>query len=154
MLSYTSKSARRASYGFTLIEVMITVAIIGILAAIALPAYSDYILRGKLVDAPNNLSSIRASMEQYYQDNRTYLSLAPAVSPCTAASLPTLKDFTLTCPVLTATTYTITATGKAASQTTGFIYSVTQANVQTSTVGATWGGTVAACWIMKKGAAC
>ena len=144
--------------GFTLIEVMIVVAIVAILAAIALPSYSDYVLRGKLVEATNMLSATRANMEQYYQDNRTYITSATIPSPCDATSLTTLnaslKNFTLTCsPTPTATTYTLVATGSTGA-TTGFIYSITDANVQTSTVGSTWGGANYACWVMKRGTTC
>src|SRR5574341_294426 len=73
----------RASAGFTLIEVMITVAIVAILAGIAYPTYTDYIVRGRLVDAATALRATRARMEQYYQDNRTYTSVSSSiVSPC------------------------------------------------------------------------
>ncbi|MBC7938818.1 MAG: prepilin-type N-terminal cleavage/methylation domain-containing protein, partial [Chitinophagaceae bacterium] len=58
--------------GFTLIELMITVAIIAILAMVAVPSYRDHILRGQLVDATNGLSSVRANMERHFQDNRSY----------------------------------------------------------------------------------
>jgi len=143
--------------GFTLIEVMVTVAIIGILAAVALPAYTDYVLRGQITEATSNLSSIRASMEQYFQDNRTYADVGGAIlAPCNATNLAAIqtKYFTLSCPVQTATTYTITATGIAGKATAGFTYSITNANVQTSTMGSRWGGATNACWIVSKGSTC
>jgi len=62
--------------GFTLIEVMIAVAIVGILIAIALPSYRNYVIRGKLVAGTNALANMRAQMEQYYQDNRTYATVS------------------------------------------------------------------------------
>jgi prepilin-type N-terminal cleavage/methylation domain-containing protein len=87
IFSLPSSSARQRA--FTLIEVMIVVAIIAILAAIALPSYLDYILRGRITDATNGLSAIRADMERYFQDNRTYAAVAgpPAFTPpCSDAS--------------------------------------------------------------------
>lgn len=140
--------------GFTLIELMIAVAIMGILAAIALPAYNDSILRGKLADASTSLSTVRANMEQYYQDNRSYLDgVAPITSPCSA--LPALTNFTLTCPTLTASTYTITATGKGTVP-SQFVYTIDQTGAQTSKVSTAWdsSGTTYSCWIMKKGGTC
>jgi len=59
--------------GFTLIELMIVVVVIGILASIGIPAYNDYVTRGKLVEATSALSDGRIKMEQYFQDNRTYV---------------------------------------------------------------------------------
>ncbi len=152
---YTNQShpARHLKSGFTLIEVMIAVAIIGILAAIALPNYRDYVLRGKLVDATNNLATTRAAMEQYYQDNRAY-SITAASSPCLPANLALLKDFTLSCTLPTALTYLITASGKAGGPTAGFTYTVDNLNAMTTTVGASWGGGASLCWIMRKGATC
>ncbi len=60
--------------GFSLIELMVTVAIVAILAAIALPSYYEYITRSRLVDAHTRLGDLRIQMEKYFQDNRTYLS--------------------------------------------------------------------------------
>lgn len=154
MNKVTMRRTGRRQTGFTLIELMIAVAIVGILSAVALPAYNDYILRGKLIEASTTLSTVRANMEQYYQDNRTYLSgTAPITSPC--AALPALKNFSLTCPTLTASTYTITATGTAGVP-SQFIYTIDQTGTQTSKVSTAWDSTATTfqCWIMKKGATC
>ena len=61
----------RAS-GFTLIELMITVAVIAILAAIAIPAYGDYVRRSKITEASSSLSDMRNRLEQYFLDNRQF----------------------------------------------------------------------------------
>ncbi len=58
--------------GFTLIEMMITVAIVAILASVALPSYSEYVLRSKTEEATSGLAELRVRMEQYFQDNRKY----------------------------------------------------------------------------------
>ena len=59
--------------GFTLIEVMVVVAIVGILAAIALPSYADYVRRSKIIEATAGCPTMRTRMEQYFLDNRTYV---------------------------------------------------------------------------------
>jgi prepilin-type N-terminal cleavage/methylation domain-containing protein len=128
-----SPPPRRAA-GFTLIELMITVLIVAILAAIAIPSYRNYVIRGQLVDATNGLSGLRANMERYYQDNRTYMSTGAYTSPCLVAGL-TSGTFTLTCTgtgAPTLTTYVLTATGSA--NTAGFVYTVDQQNNEATTV--------------------
>jgi prepilin-type N-terminal cleavage/methylation domain-containing protein len=59
--------------GYTLIEMMITVAIIGILAAVAIPAYNGYVQTGKQAEAKAGLSTIALLEEQYFAENRTYI---------------------------------------------------------------------------------
>lgn len=58
--------------GFTLVEVMIAVAIIGVLAAIAIPAYSDYQERARVYQATTDIASMSVQIEHYFQENRIY----------------------------------------------------------------------------------
>jgi type IV pilus assembly protein PilE len=142
----------RASYspGFSLVELMIVVAIIGILSAIATPSYTSYVTRGRIPDATSNLATKRVQLEQYFQDNRTYLG-APACNSDTAAS----SYFDFECTVENADAFTLRAQGKGAM--TGFIYTVDQSNARTTTVGAGapsgWTGS-STCWITAKGGVC
>ncbi len=53
--------------GFTLLELLIVLAIIGILSAIAIPSYRDYIIRGKITEATSNLGDMRIKLEQFYR---------------------------------------------------------------------------------------
>ena len=137
--------------GFTLIEVMIVVAIIGILAAIAIPSYADYVTRGKIPEAISGLSDMRVKLEQHYQDNRTYVGACVAG---TVAPLPTATaNFGFTCPTLTATTYIVRATGIGSMA--GFDFEVNQLNGRSSTAvpSKNWVGN-AACWATKKDGSC
>ncbi|WP_417066920.1 type IV pilin protein [Niveibacterium terrae] len=140
------------NHGFTLIEVMIVLAIVAILSAIALPSYSDYVLRSKLPEAFSTLSDLRIKLEQYYQDNSRYADAA-AGTTCGIA-MPTGKYFTYTCAAVDdggTQTYTLTATGK--DSVSGFTYKVTDTNAK-STTATSWGITSDSCWIAKKGGEC
>lgn len=138
--------------GFTLIEVMVVVAIIGILAAIAIPNYADYVTRSRVPEAISGLSDMRVRMEQYFQDNRTY---AGACVTNTVAPLPTATNFLFACPVLTATTYSVTATGNNPGPMAGFSYAVDQSNLRSSTMSSpsTWTSN-ANCWVTKRDGSC
>jgi prepilin-type N-terminal cleavage/methylation domain-containing protein len=144
--------------GFTLIELMVTVAIVAILAALAYPSYRNYVIRGQLVNATNGLAALRANMERFYQDNRTYQSVGTTfISPCLATPAPVSGPFTLSCTgtgAPTTTGYILTATGS--GNTNGFVFTVDQSNTQVTTVSSpapsSWTtGSPFACWITKPG---
>lgn len=142
------------SRGFTLIELMIAVAIIAILAAIALPSYSDYVRRGRVTEAVSGLSGWRVKMEQYFQDNRVYNGTPAACDPASIAPPPTAQYFTFTCaPAPTATTYTLVATGNGAMA--GYQYTVNESNARTTvmTSPSTWPSS-GTCWVLKKDGSC
>ena len=134
--------------GFTLIEIMIVVAIIGILASIALPAYTNYVSKARATDATSTLADMRIRMEQFFQDSRTYTG-----GPCAAPASANTTFFDFDCngvvsAALPATTYTLKATGKGTMA--GFSYTVDQVNVK----GSTTPGSSGACWITSKGGSC
>lgn len=128
--------------GFTLIEIMVVVAIIGILASIAMPNYTNYVKKGKAAEATSTLAEARVKMEQFFQDNRTY-----AGGPCT--TLAAGKYFTYACGAPDSTTYKITATG--VGDMSNFSFDVNEANVKNSTYDGTTGN---GCWLTGKGATC
>lgn len=133
--------------GFTLIEVMVTVGIVAILSAVALPIYTKYVLRGDLTEALGNLASYRIMIEQFYQDNRTY-----AAGVACGAAVPTGTYFTYTCATSTAgQKYTMTATGNTSTPAAGYVYTINQLNVQATTaVGAHSAcSTSATAWVTK-----
>lgn len=143
----TSPAARRRA-GFTLIEVMVVVAIVGILAAVALPAYSDYVIRGKIPDATSVLATKRVLLEQFFQDNRTYVG-----APACAADSTSSQYFDFSCTVQTATSFTLQAAGKATMA--GFNFTIDQSAAKTSAITASgWAAESASCWIIRKGGGC
>lgn len=134
--------------GFTLIEVMIVVAIVAILASIALPSYRDYIRRGSLPEAFSFLSDSRVKLEQYYQDQRSY---GPAGGTACGTTAPSgLKYFTISCALNSATDnqgYTLKATGNAGTPADGHVYTLTSGNAK-ATVTFKGAASGKGCWLI------
>jgi type IV pilus assembly protein PilE len=126
---------KRGESGFTPIDTIALVAVLGILAAIGAPNYSRYVMRGQLVEAGNALSEYQVRMEQFYQDNRTYAK----AGMCGQAVPTNLDDFVIACAIAAGgQAFTATATG--AGSTAGFVYAINQANVRSTTaVPSHWG---------------
>lgn len=133
--------------GFTLIELMIVVAIVGILAAIALPSYIDYLVRGKIPEATSNLAAKRVQLEQFFQDNRTYAG-APACNDDASSS----KYFTFSCDSADAAGYALKAEG--VDSMAGFTFTLDQNNAKATTAVPSGWTTNASCWVTKKGGEC
>lgn len=129
-MSYT---ARNKSTGFTLIELMVTTAIVAILSAIAIGAYGNYIRSSKLSESFAMLGDYRLKMEQFKQDNRSY---ADSLNPNTCGiALPTSsKYFDFSCTIAAAgTQFTATAANKAGTglgNAADYSYSIDQDGAQ------------------------
>ena len=98
--------------GFTLIEMMIVVAIVAILAAIAYPAYTDAITKARRADGVDALLNIQASQEKYRANNPTYGTLVQIGEGATSED----GYYALALASITATGYTATADGTGSSQ--------------------------------------
>lgn len=145
----------KVNQGFTLIEVMIAVAIIGILATIALPSYQDYVRRGQITEATGNLATHRVQMEQWYQDNRVYTVGGDGTGGCgqPVPSGGSAEFFVYSCEG-TSQTFKTMATGVAGSLTADFIYTINETNTRATEKIGVWGSTLpssaATSWIVKK----
>lgn len=138
---------KRMQHGFTLIEVLVTVVIVGILMTVALPVYNDYVIRGRLTEAFSALGTAQPAAEQFWSNNRTYAGFDTAVNfPASTA------NFTYALSGATASAYTVTATG--VGKMAGFVYTIDQNGSRATTGSPSGWGTSTTCWVDHKGGSC
>lgn len=105
-MNFSTMPAARTK-GFTLIEVMIVVAIIGILAAVAYPSYLSYIIRANRAAAESFMMELSSKQERYVLDKRSYTA---TVSDLMSVPGEVSQNYDVTIENVAATTYTIKAT--------------------------------------------
>jgi type IV pilus assembly protein PilE len=157
----TARETQRRERGFTLIEMLIVVAIVAILAKIAFPYYGYHVVRSHITEAVSTLSTYRVKLEQYYQDNGNY-GTGGLCGVTSAMAAPGTVYFNYACTASSSTGgatddgYTITATGNAGQGMTGFVYTVDQLNNRSSAITASgWKNpTPNNCWATRKDGTC
>jgi len=134
------KAVRKAQQGFTLIELMIVVAIIGILAAVAIPAYRDYTIKARMSNVIASTMAVKTAMAECLQDNGALASCDTAAKLGANFTLPAATN-DLASVTITAATALITATGTAAAG--GYTYTLAPIApaIGDSTINFTIGGT-------------
>lgn len=136
--------------GVTLIELMIVVAIAGILASVAVPAYTSYIARGKIAQGTEALSEAKVRMEQNFNSMRTYAT-ASGGSTCPSDLFATLfsdTPFSVALSDCSDTTFTLTATGLSAQGMSGYTYTINQSGDKTSKTPSV--SETKSCWLKSK----
>lgn len=156
-------SRNKVAKGFTLIEVMIVVAIVAILASVALPAYTAYIRRGQLQEAFTNMADQRIKLEQYYQDNRAYgqgkfcfgnTSNTVGITGSKYFSYACTTDKSVTGESADGLGYQFTATGVTGTNAAGYAYTITHSGAKATTYFAGSAVTGVSCWAAKSTSDC
>jgi type IV pilus assembly protein PilE len=142
MRSVTSKkSVNHFQRAFTLIELMITVAIVAIVAAIALPTYTSYITKSEIRSAQADLLALSLSLENRYQRTLSYPSFTDPQKANTAgirqvitswSPNPSLRNFNFKVEAISASAYTIIAEGNSGSRQANCKVSITNLNERTT----------------------
>lgn len=109
----TSAAAAAGQRGFTLIEVMIVVVIIGILSAIAMPLYTQYVQNARRAEARALLMENAQYMQRFYTQNGSFSRTLAGTAPVLPNTANTYYDFDNDAATLTTTTYTVRAKPKA-----------------------------------------
>jgi type IV pilus assembly protein PilE len=129
---------RRSNRGFTLIEIMIVIAIIGIVITIGYPSLTEYVKKGRRAEVAGLLSEQAQVLERFYSKGNVYTG---------ATGLSAGNDYYTITPTLTDQTFLLTATRKASSMATDKCgdFTITNTGVR-SMVNATAGLTTKDCW--------
>jgi type IV pilus assembly protein PilE len=143
---------------FTVREISVMAAVVVvvlIVSVLAIRSYYQYFLRNRIIGAVSSLANMRTDMGRYFQKNLTYNK--PDEPPCTEGSslapLPKDPNFTFACPTLSATQFTITATGTGSML--GFQYSIDQNNNRfTPSLPSGWDGAGSSCWVIRQDGTC
>ncbi|KAF1691381.1 type IV pilin protein [Pseudoxanthomonas koreensis] len=137
-----SGNARRVAGGFTLIELMIVVAVVAILASIAVPSYQEQIRKSRRAQAKADIVEYMQMAERYFTVNNTYVGFAlpVAVSPREAGATP---RYDLAASTQTATALVLTATARP-SQASDRCGNLSVSNTGLKTESGT--ATLAECW--------
>ena len=120
----------KGSRGFTLIELMITVAIVGILAAVVYPSYQNAMIKSRRAAAQAALSDIAQRQQQFLLDNRSYAGTTAALKVTLPSDVSGFYDVTIAAPAVTPPTFTATATPKGRQVSDGPL-SINNAGVKT-----------------------
>jgi type IV pilus assembly protein PilE len=136
--------------GFSLIELMVALVIASILAAFAMPAYRDHMIRSAIPQATSGLSLFAMRLEEYYQDHHTY-----ANGENCGASAPVSEHFKFSCSTASSgESYVLTAVGNSGDL-TAVSYTLNQAGVaRTTALPEGWGTVPVNCWITRRNGAC
>jgi type IV pilus assembly protein PilE len=144
-----AKMRQNTQNAFTLIELLIVIAIVGVIAGIAYPSYQDSLTKSRRADAKAALLELSVFMERYYTANGCYTSGSCATGTTTAPTLPFLvtpksgkANYDLTVAT-TPSTFTITAAPKSTAP-DSVCGTLTLNSIGVKTEGGT--GTVADCW--------
>lgn len=133
-MSMVRRSSRQRAAGFTLIELMITVAIVALLAAIAFPSYQSHVRKGYRAAAQSFLMDVAQKQTQFLIDNRAYASTTAALSVTTPTDVNNLYTISIAVTAGPPPTFTVTATPKAGTvQASDSVLTINQAGQKTPT---------------------
>ncbi len=137
--------------GFSLVELMIALAVAAIIAAFAIPSYRDHLQRSNVPEATSGLLLTAMRLEQYYQDNRSYLNGQVCGVP-----LPQARRFSFSCTsTADGQTFLLTATGVDQESMAGFTFTLDHSGTaRTTALPAAWGSVPRDCWITRRGNTC